>query len=296
MRNDQGAAKVALVVSDRIGEYGWQDHDSHLVREALIRRGVDARLVSWHEQTRWRGFDMAVLRSPWDLFVFHPEDLLPWVAHVAEQTTVLNPPSVIEQVLDKRYLRRLQASGVPIVPTVFVDVGDPAVFPAAEFVVKPVTSGASRDTARYRPEQTDAALAHIDCLHRAGRAAMVQPYIPSVDVVGERSLVFVNGIFHHAIIKQAALAPGTSYEDSHPLHPSPQAYEPSEGEVAVARTALETFGPAEPMLSARVDMVLDAQDAPLLLELELVAPVLFLPHSDGAVERFADAICLRLQA
>ncbi|NUR64022.1 MAG: hypothetical protein HOV87_35995 [Catenulispora sp.] len=293
---DQDTPTVALVTSDRLAEHGWQDLDSHLVQEALVRRGVDARLIPWDGGCRWQDFDVAVLRSPWDLFVFHPEELLPWVAEVEAGTTVLNPPNVIRQVMDKRYLERLAVAGVAIVPTRFVDVGQPVEFPAGEFVVKPVTSGAARDTARYRPEQADAARAHVAYLHRSGRAAMIQPYVASVDIVGERSLMFVNGVFDHAIVKQAALAPDASYEVRHPLHPRPQAHEPSDRELDLAHAALDAFAPDGDLLSARVDMLLDAQGAPRVLELELVAPVLFLPHSDGAVERFADAIIARLPA
>lgn len=289
---------MALVTSDRLAEHGWQDLDSHLVHEALVRRGVDARLVPWHGAIPWQDFDLAVLRSPWDLFVFHPEELLAWVAEVAAGTTVLNPPSVIRQVMDKRYLERLEAAGVAIVPTVFADAGQSAEpeFPAGEFVVKPVTSGAARDTARYRPEQLDAARAHVAHLHRTGRAAMIQPYLASVDTVGERSLMFVDGVFDHAVLKQAALPPDASYEVRHPLHPGPRPYEPSARESELAQAALAAFAPDGDLLSARVDLLLDAQGMPRVLELELVAPVLFLPHSDGAVERFADAIIGRLPA
>ena len=49
----------------------------------------------------------------------------------------------------------------------------------------------------------------------------------------------------------------------------------------------------EPFLYARVDVVTDDDEAPVLMELELVEPSLFTALGDGALERFADAIAAR---
>ena len=48
--------------------------------------------------------------------------------------------------------------------------------------------------------------------------------------------------------------------------------------------------PAAELLYARVDLVPGPDASPLLLELELVEPSLFLGHGEGSVERLADAI------
>ena len=48
--------------------------------------------------------------------------------------------------------------------------------------------------------------------------------------------------------------------------------------------------PDVPLLYARVDVVYGPDGSPVLLELELVEPSLFLPHDDVAAGRFADAV------
>ena len=45
-----------------------------------------------------------------------------------------------------------------------------------------------------------------------------------------------------------------------------------------------------PLLYARVDLIPDADGAPLLVELELAEPSLFLGTAPGSADRFADAI------
>jgi hypothetical protein len=43
-------------------------------------------------------------------------------------------------------------------------------------------------------------------------------------------------------------------------------------------------------LYARVDLIRDAEGAPVLLELELTEPSLFFAHAPGSAERFARAV------
>ncbi len=68
---------------------------------------------------------------------------------------VVNPPAVLRWNIDKRYLRDLEAAGVPVVPTSWADPGgdtdaDELDLPDGEIVVKPSVSGGGFQTARYR--------------------------------------------------------------------------------------------------------------------------------------------------
>ncbi len=53
-------------------------------------------------------------------------------------------------------------------------------------------------------------------------------------------------------------------------------------------------GGPQGLLYARVDLVPGPDGAPLLIELELVEPSLFLAHAPGAADRLATAIAARL--
>ena len=133
---------------------------------------------------------------------------------------VVNSPATLRWNLDKRYLRDLEAAGVPTVPTLWVEPDggpfDPSALalPAGEIVVKPSVSGGGYRTARYEPHEHEAARAHVAELVGSGRTAMIQPYQPAVDVDGEAGLIFLGGRFSHAIHKDPMIRRGVGAVDS----------------------------------------------------------------------------------
>jgi glutathione synthase/RimK-type ligase-like ATP-grasp enzyme len=273
----------------------WEDEELPLIVAALDRAGVAAERVPWSAEADWAAFSLVVVRSPWDLYQ-HIEDFLAWTRGVETATTVLNPPSVLRWTLDKRYLRELAEAGVSAVPTQFIEPGQAGVFPDGEFVIKPVTSGGAMQTARYAPDGVDAARAHVGRIHARGLAAMVQPYLDHVDSTGERALIFFNGVFSHAIRKDAVLRLGDADDADRESHPSPRPYPPTAAEHDLAAAAMAAVPRHDELLYARVD-VADLDDGtPAIMELELVDPWFFLRHGEGSAERYAAAIAQRLSA
>lgn len=285
--------KVALITSNRISQRGWVDSETPLIEAALNDRGVPTELLNWHENPDLSPFGLAVLRSPWDLFLDNEKAFLAWLTQTEQQTTVLNSSETARKVLDKHYLNKLAATGIPTVSTDFLEVGEPLAIPDTDFVIKPVTAGGACDSARYRASDSSGE-AHVSYLHAKGLAAMVQPYMSSIDTHGERALVFINDTFDHAIVKDAILTSYDSYEAVRKLHPGPRPHNATPDEQAIAAAALTVMAAPGELLSGRVDFVSDDNGNPVVLELELIAPVLFLTHDDGAVDRFAEAIQIRL--
>ena len=66
--------------------------------------------------------------------------------------------------------------------------------------------------------------------------------------------------------------------------------EATPAQLAVARAALAAVPSPAPLLYARVDLVPGPDGAPVLMELELTEPCLFLDRSAGAPDRFAAAV------
>jgi hypothetical protein len=153
----------------------------------------------------WGAFDLVVVRSVWD-YVPRREQFLAWAERVASVTRLANPVPVLRWSTDKRYLRDLQAAGVPVVPTVFLEPGDPVhVPPTTDVVVKPAISAGSADTDRYSPDRRDQAATHIRALLDGGRVVMLQPYLGGVDRHGETACVYFGGSYSHAFRKGAIL-------------------------------------------------------------------------------------------
>ena len=278
---------VALATS---AQWPDLDTDGALLLTALADAGVDARPVVWDDPDHdWAADDLVVLRSTWDYTARLPE-FLRWAARVPR---LANPAAVVAWNTDKRYLRELAGAGVLVAPTTWLAPGEPFVAPAGEYVVKPTVSAGARDTARYGPTEARAAAAQVAGLHDAGRHVMVQPYLQAVDTAGETSVLLFDGVFSHAARKAALLAPlaGVRQDLSGRAVITPTTATPEQR--ALAREALAAVPGGASLLYARVDLVPGPDGAPLLLELELVEPSLFLRGADGATERFAAAIAAR---
>ena len=270
------------------------DPDEPLLLDALTRSGLAATPVAWDDPgVDWASFDLVVLRSTWD-YAERREEFLAWLDAAATRTRVENPPAVVRVNTDKRYLTDLSAAGVAVVPTSFVGPAEAVDLPAAEpFVVKPAVSAGSRDTLRCAAGERERPAALARRLHAEGRTVMIQPYVTSVDDRGETAMCYLGGAFTHAIAKGPILAPGSDVidglyapEDLAPRRPSPEEHE-------VAEAALTALG-AHGLLYARVDLVADDDGAPMVLEVELTEPSLFLREVPGAAARFASAIADRL--
>ena len=65
-------------------------------------------------------------------------------------------------------------------------------------------------------------------------------------------------------------------------------------QLAVGDQVIAALADRGPLLYARVDLVGGARGEPLVLEVELAEPSLYLVHAEGAAERFADVIATAL--
>ncbi|MGI8759765.1 MAG: ATP-grasp domain-containing protein [Jatrophihabitantaceae bacterium] len=271
------------------------DEDAEVLIACLGARHVEARWQAWNDpDARWDDA-LVVLRSTWD----YTDDRVAFLDWARRVPRLANPAPVVEWNSDKTYLRDLENAGVPTVTTSWVAPGDPFELPAAdEFVVKPSVGAGSRGAGRFASGQAVAAQAHIAELHVAGCTAMVQPYLPAVDTHGETALIYLAGRFSHAVSKGAMLPPGVVHPArSHSLYVEEriQARPPSAAEHALGEQLMEVLRgrTGRDLLYARVDL-LPGPDGPVVVELELSEPSLFLGHADAAADRFAAAIAERV--
>jgi hypothetical protein len=259
---------------------------------ALAAYGVRALPVVWtDDQVDWTAFAGCVVRATWD-YHFQRDAFLAWARRVANVCALWNPLPILEWNSHKSYLHTLARSGVPVVPTVLLREGERSELADVlagrvwdEFIVKPTVGADAWRVVRGNRGSIADAQAHVDRILVDGDV-IVQPYFPSVEEVGERSLIFVDGELTHAVRRPAALASEPEAETL--LEPELV----SEDERRVARVALHAIG--QPVLYARVDLVHDERGAARLLELELIEPALFFALAPHAVSRLARAIADRI--
>ncbi len=261
------------------------DEDGPGLLAALRARGIEGIPAVWDSPAvEWERFGLVVVRSTWD-YAERRAEFLDWAARLGR---ILNPLPVLRWSTDKRYLAELEAAGVPVVATRFLEPGEAFEPPAGRFVVKPVFSAGGRASARYEPEGAQTAAAHVEALHADGRAAMVQPHVDGVETAGEIALVFLGGSYSHTVRKRVSLRHGEASSPELYLEEDVAAAEPSAADLEVAEAAIAAAPFEEELLYARVDLVHDPD--PLVLELELAEPSLYLGYADGSAERFAELI------
>jgi hypothetical protein len=154
---------------------------------------------------------------------------------------------------------------------------------------------------RFGPDAHAAARSHAAALHDAGRAVIVQPYLADVDSAGETALIYFDGAFSHAVRKAPMLPEATVHDvapDGSTALVVPEritAHRPGPGELQVGGRVMallrRRFG--GDLLYARVDVV-PTPAGPVVLELELIEPSLYLPHDQDAAARFAATVSRRL--
>jgi hypothetical protein len=254
--------------------------DDRLLIPAFARRGVRAVPVVWDAEVDWLQFERVVIRSCWD-YHLRLREFLEWVEHLERLGVRLsNSARLIRWNAAKTYLKELNRRGVRIPPTVWIDGHEEldAVallrtkgWPSA--VAKPIVSASAHGLKRVFADQPTSIRG----------PAMVQPFLSEVPDLGEWSLVFIGGEYSHAVLKRAA--PGEFRVQSE-----------YGGETTEAGPVPSMVGTARKILAsldewpdyARVDGIL-CGDEFVLMELELIEPVLFLKLGRAA-DRFAEAI------
>jgi hypothetical protein len=271
--------------ADRPGLYP----EGVLLIEALHAHGVSAVPVIWNAGTSWDDFDAVMIRTTEDYFR-SPGAFLDWARKLG--TRLLNSPETVEWNLDKHYLAELADLGIPVVATQYVPPGESPEFPAGQFVVKPTVSAGANSTAAYDDTGRDAARKHVEELHAAGRTVMLQPYCHLVDTEAETAVIFIDGQLSHCMRKEPLLRVGQPPVESKTEDMS--VHEPPADLLDLARRAHDTVAARLGLpLYARADMVRDNAGRPVLIELELIEPMLFLGHSPGSAARLAAAFVQR---
>lgn len=253
------------------------DVDEAPLAEAFAKAGIDAPLVAWDDpDADWSSPIPTLLRSTWN-YALHVDAFLAWVDRVAAVAPLWNPPDIVRANVYKRYLLDLAARGVPVIPTTLIEPGGELPAFSTRIVIKPEVGAGSLNARVFAPSERAAALDHLRSI--AG-AALVQPYVASVEDYGERSMIYLDGELSHAIRK----SPRFSGDSESITGPFPIA----DAERDVALAALAPY--RDRIQYGRVDLARDEAGVPMVMELELVEPSLFLARRPGAADRFVAQI------
>jgi glutathione synthase/RimK-type ligase-like ATP-grasp enzyme len=275
--------KIAFVTNPNHPEI---EEDDRPLAAALAKRGALVLTASWDDPAfAWDQVDLALLRSPWDYYR-RCEEFLGWLSRAEGLTRIVNEPDLVRWNINKRYLHELESKGVRTVPTAFVARGEAVTLRTLcadrgwdTVVLKPSVSADSWETIRVSAEGYDEGQAYPE-RHRPQREIMIQPFVRDVEEGGEHCLIFLGGVYSHAVRKNSAFMGGRH------VGPEGRSSDPGSDAVGAAKDVLARAG-LKDVPYARVDVARDQHGAPLLLELELFEPTLFFLEKPGSEEALA---------
>ena len=251
---------------------------------ALAAAGAEVSPIRWSDPFDSSAFDLVLPIVAWG-YHKHFDHWLALLDRLERQgARVENPVPLLRWNSDKAYLAELYEKGVPVVPTELAESLDEKSlerirghFGCSDLVVKPPVSASAYLTFPVRAG---------DVVPEAvrGRRMMVQPWLESIHDTGEWSLIFIDSLFTHAVLKRPA--PG-DFRVQPRLGGTVEAGRPPDDALAAARTALAAL-PCPP-LYARIDGVA-TRDGFRIMEVEVNEPGLFFTHGPEGAERLAAAI------
>lgn len=259
------------------------------LQRALDLVGIDSTPVPWtahvDDAAALKDYARVLPLLAWGYHRDHDRWLRACATWERDGVPLANSARVLAWNSDKLYLSELAMRGVAVPYTrwtrrltqdelaqAFDQTG------AAELIVKPAVSGGAWKTQRIR--RGDA----VEAVADAGM--LIQPYLPTIERLGETSLLYFGGRLSHAVNKRPPAGEFRVQEQFGGLYsPLPS---PPEGAVALAEQALAAIG--EPLLYARIDMVPDADGRWLLMEAELIEPDFYLGVDPAQGEGFARAL------
>ncbi|WP_040158746.1 ATP-grasp domain-containing protein [Nigerium massiliense] len=295
-------AVVGLVTADPEALGDAHDDDLDTLVAAFNDAGIPTDAPIWNDPNDWAGYQLLVLRSPWD-YSQRPEDFLDWVDEVEQATTIRNHPTMVRWNYDKHYMDELAARGVPCVRSTFCGTGAEVARSLAshgkhKVVVKPSISAGTTDTGLFVADDPHA-LALGELILGEGKTVVVQPALGSVNQQGERSLVYLGGRLSHAITRGAILGLGGGYIEGRFSMPASPA-EATPDEVAVGDLVIETVRAAmrarrlaedeATPVYGRIDLIRADDGRPLLVDADLFEPNVYLTQDAGAVDRYVAAV------
>lgn len=271
--------------------------DDRLAAELLSRSGVEVVAAVWDDPNcDWSRFDCVVIRSNWD-YHLKPDSYKKWLRRLAAAGVRLwNPPEVVLENINKRYLTAMAEQGTRVVPTLYLPAGEGCVLTELlkqrgweQVVIKPAISGCAHGTWRTSLATSEQDQTRFTTQIQS-QDILIQPYVPEIAAQGEWSLIFFNGEFSHAALKRPSTG---DFRVQREFGGTSAASEPGLNLIEQARSILAPFH--DRLLYARVDgFERDGQF--VLMELEINEPFLFLGYCDGAANRFAQAIIQRLRS
>lgn len=297
--------------------------DKHLLAEIKSNYpNIAVSFCEWENDNLHNDASLVVVRSPWN-YVEKYAQFLPWFKNFAKQLSarkikLCNDLDTIIWSSHKKYLTQLEQKGIAIVPSVLLPAHSSveSVFTVLknknwqQSVVKACVGAGGKNCIKVYASDHQNNNDDNDKFNELSQVlqfsdVLVQPYLNSIKLKGEVSVVFINEEISHAVIWQPVKK---DFFLDYTVERS--VYELSEKEKDLAIKTIQaakqcvaeefpsgSFNPKDKYLYARVDLLFDDQDhsKSMVSEVELFEPSLFFRYSKATTAKMAKAIAELLQ-
>lgn len=280
--------KCAFLTMDTLE--GFMAYD-YLLKDPLGERGWEVKEISWrNREADWNRYEAVIIRTPWD-YQDDPELFMEVLEEIEQSRARLeNPLELVRWNIDKGYLKDLEQTGIPVVPTFWGDEKQDLTlqhlkkyfntFESEELIIKPLVSANADDTFRLSMEHLNGALETLKDTFE-NRVWLAQPFVWQVIEEGEFSLNYFGGEYSHALLKTPKEGDFRVQEEHGGRLKS---VEPEPELRSLSDQIIQSLDPKP--LYARTDII-RTDNGFALMELELIEPSLYFNMDPESPERFA---------
>ena len=262
-----------------------------LVMDGLEKLNLKTIKKDWNDHKfKWSSTKSAIFRSTWDYFDQF-SNFRSWLDIVKEQCFLINPYEQINWNLDKHYLLDLQKKDLPIVESVFVpkkkELNLETISKSKnwkDIVIKPTISGAARHTYHLKNDEIKKFQDKWLSLTN-NEDFMVQEFQKNILSSGEIAVMLFGGEYSHSVLKKAKKGDFRVQDD---FGGSVEKINPSLEIIELAEKTVKNL--KNMPLYARVDIIYDNDNNPVISELELIEPELWFRFKEESAYKLAEII------
>ena len=262
-----------------------------LVMEGLEKLNLKTIKKDWNDTNfNWSSTKSAIFRSTWDYFDQF-SNFRNWLDIVKDQCYLINPYGQINWNLDKHYLLDLQKLDLPIVESIFVSKKTQLNIETIsksknwkDIVIKPTISGAARHT--YHLKNDEIKKFQYKWLSLTNNEDfMVQEFQKNILSSGEIAVMLFGGEYSHSVLKKAKKGDFRVQDD---FGGSVEKINPSLDIIKLAEKTIKSLKTMP--LYARVDIIFDNGNKPVISELELIEPELWFRFKKESAYKLAEFV------
>jgi len=265
--------------------------EDRLVMEGLEKLNLRTIKKDWNDTNfNWSSTKSAIFRSTWDYFDQF-SNFRNWLDLVKDQCYLINPYQQINWNLDKHYLIDLQKLDLPIVESVFVSKKTNLNLETIsksknwkDIVIKPTISGAARHTYLLKNDEIKNFQEKWLSL-TSMEDFMVQEFQNNILSSGEIAVMLFGGKYSHSVLKKAKKGDFRVQDD---FGGSVEKINPSLEIIQLAEKTIKSLKTIP--IYARVDIIFDNNNRPVISELELIEPELWFRFKEDSAYKLAEIV------